>query len=370
MSSSSNPQNSAKKTEKSPAGTSPHATLRRTTLIVVPICVVLALFGWLQMRDLDNGIIETYARQQDSYVGIVLNEIGLDTDRSTDEVISDILGTLHNSSGSYWAFSRGQTMLYVKDVVETNRYKDVSADTYFDSADAEDFLKSLEEGQIVHQRILLGNEDYLASGTLFDYDGSEYRLCLLTNVSALLGNNDYQGAHARMGTLWACGIVLFCTGMMVTADSVDRRRRECDSERAKVALLSEKLALQAERDRRMDLYSAREGAWDTRLVVRFAKKLRARGVGEGAVLRVGCTTLEEALELLERCNQFFGNDVLRFHDAGDCEVTLLCAHETPDGAADAVKPLLQGNAQIIAAESLDGYLANADESGRDSNDGE
>lgn len=348
----------------------PHATLRKTTLIVIPLCVVLALLGWLQMRDLDNGIVETYARQQDSYVGIVLNEINLNSDRSTDEIINDILGTLHNSSGSYWAFSRGQTMLYVKDVTETNRYKGVSANTYFDSTEAEGFLDDLAEGQVTHQRILLGNEDYLASGTLFTYDGSEYRLCLLTNVNVLLGNNAYMGARARMGTLWACGIAAFCVGMMVTANTVDRRRRERDSERAKVALLNEKLGLQAERDRMMDLYNAREGAWNAGLVTRFAAKLRARGVEGGAVLRVGCDTLEEALELLERCNRSFGDGVLRFHDAGDCEITLLFANETPNGAAEAVEPLLQGEAHIVAAEPLDGLLSNTDESGRDSHDGD
>ena len=370
MSTSVTSQSAADKDKETSAEQNPHATLRRVTLIVVPICIVLSLLGWLQMRDLDNGIVETYGRQQDSYVGIVLNEINLNGDRSTDEIINDILGTLHNSSGSYWAFSRGQTMLYVKDVTETNRYKGVSADTYFDSADAESFLEGLSEGQIIHQRILLGNEEYLASGTLFEYDGSEYRLCLLTNVNVLLGNNDYLGARARMGTLWACGIVLFCVGMMVTASNVDRRRRERDSERAKVARLNEKLALQAERDRMMDLYSAREGAWNAGLLVRFAERLRARGVEGGAVLRVGCTTLEEALELLERCNQSLGDGVLRFHDAGDCGVTLLFAHRTPNDAAEAVKPLLQGDAHIVAAESLNGFLANADESGRDSHDGD
>lgn len=348
----------------------PHATLRRVTLIVVPVCIVLALLGWLQMRDLDNGIVETYARQQDSYVGIVLNEINLNEDRSTDEIINDILGTLHNSSGSYWAFSRGQTMLYVKDVTETNRYKDVSANTYFDSAEAEEFLDGLGEGQVTHQRILLGGEDYLASGTLFTYDGSDYRLCLLTNVSVLLGNNEYLSARARMGTLWACGIAVFCVGMMATANSVDRRRRERDKERARASLLSEKLSLQAERDRVMGLYNAREGAWSTGLVTRFAEKLRARGVEEGAVLRVALDTLEEALELLESCGQALGDGVLRFHDAGEREVTLLFVHGAPNDAVEAIAPLLQDNAHVVVAESLDDVLANAGGSGRDSHDGD
>lgn len=346
----------------------PHATLRRTTLIVIPLCVVFVLLGWLQMRDLDNGIVETYARQQDSYVGIVLNEINLNEDRSTDEIISDILGTLHNSASSYWAFSRGQTMLYVKDVTETNRYKGVSANTYFDSTEAEEFLDSLTEDQVVHQRILLEGENYLASGIQFSYGGSDYRLCLLTNINVLLGNNEYMGARARMGTLWTCEIAVFCAGMLFTANNVDRRRRERDNERAQVALLNERLSLSSERVRRMGLYDAREGAWNSGLVVRFARKLRARSVEGGAVVRVGCNTPEETFALLERCGKALGDGVLCFHNTGELEVTLLFAHGTPHDAEAAVEPLLQGGAHVVAAQSLDDVLANADKSGEDSHD--
>ena len=78
-------------TSQGKAARGPHAALRRATLVAVPLCLAFALLGWLQMRDLDDGIVDAYARQQDSYVGIVLNEIKLSDDRSADQSVNDIL---------------------------------------------------------------------------------------------------------------------------------------------------------------------------------------------------------------------------------------------------------------------------------------
>lgn len=346
----------------------PHATLRRATLVVVPLCLVLAVLGWLQMRDLDNGIVEAYARQQDSYVGIVLNEIKLSDDRSADEIVSDVLGTLEGSTDGYWALSRGQTMLYVKDVAETNRYKEVSASTYFDSSEAGDFLNGLATDRVTHRRIRLGDKDCLASGIQFAYGGSDYRLCLITNVDVLLASNEYMGARARMGTLWAAGIVTFCVGTLLIANNVDRRRRERDDEHARVVQLTEKMRLSEERMSRMGLYDALERSWSQRLVAPFARKLRERGVDGGAAVRIDCGTPGEALGLLERCATSLGSDVLRFHDAGECMVTLLFAHGTPEDAASAMGPLVQGDAHIVSTMSLDDVLASDGNSGKDPHD--
>lgn len=355
-------------TSQGKAARGPHAALRRATLVAVPLCLAFALLGWLQMRDLDDGIVDAYARQQDSYVGIVLNEIKLSDDRSADQIVNDILGTLDGGTSGYWALSRGQTMLYVKDVAETNRYKEVSASTYFDSSEAEDFLNGLATDRVTHRRIRLGDRDCLASGIKFSSGGSDYRLCLITNVDVLLASNEYMGARARLGTLWAAGIVTSCVGALLIANNVDRRRRERDDERTRVTQLSERMRLSEERIRRMGLYDALERAWSQRLLIPFVRKLHERGVNGSAVVRIDCGTMEQALDLLEGCSKLLGDDVLRFHDAGECMVTLLFAHGTPEDAASAMGPLVQGDAHIVSTMSLDDVLASDGNSGKDPHD--
>lgn len=83
-----------------------------------------ALGAW-QISSYDKSVLEIYAGQQDAYVQLVLDQINLQANRSDDEIITEILGSLDSSSGKYWTLSKEQALLFVKDVMETNRYKDL-----------------------------------------------------------------------------------------------------------------------------------------------------------------------------------------------------------------------------------------------------
>lgn len=103
------------------AGMKRHPILIITTICVVAAAALGGLITYILIGRYEKGIIEVCATQQDAYVQLVLDQINLKDNRDDEEIINDILKTMDSSSNKYWAFSKNQSMLFVKDVLETNR---------------------------------------------------------------------------------------------------------------------------------------------------------------------------------------------------------------------------------------------------------
>ncbi len=171
------------------------------TLVLILMAIIasgLAALTFFEMQRYEDGIIDVCATQQDSYVQLVIDQINLKENRTDQEIIENILSTLDSSSNRYWTFSKEQTMLYVKDALETNRYQSLTANSYYRSDSATNFIDNLIVNKVNHERIELDGKDYIASGALFEYGGEEYRICLLTNTTVLLDNNKFLGSKMEL----------------------------------------------------------------------------------------------------------------------------------------------------------------------------
>ena len=167
-------------------------------LVMTLIVAGLVVLTFFEMKRYEEGILDVCATQQDSYVQLVIDQINLKENRTDQEIIESILSTLDSSSNRYWTFSKQQTMLYVKDALETNRYQALTADSYYTTDSANVFIDDLMLNKVIHERIELEGKDYIASGALFEYGGDEYRICLLTNTTVLLDNNKFLGSKEEL----------------------------------------------------------------------------------------------------------------------------------------------------------------------------
>ena len=167
-------------------------------LLMTVIVGALVALTYFELHRYEDGIIDVCATQQDSYVQLVIDQINLKENRTDQEIIENILSTLDSSSNRYWTFSKEQTMLYVKDALETNRYQSLTANSYYRSDSATSFIDNLMVNKVNHERIELDGKDYIASGALFTYNEEEYRICLLTNTSVLLDNNKFLGSKMEL----------------------------------------------------------------------------------------------------------------------------------------------------------------------------
>lgn len=323
-----------------------------TLLCSVAFSLLAGLFLYLQERRYEDGILDICAVQQDGYVQLVLDQINLEQNRNDEQIISEILSTLDASSNKYWTFSKDQSMLFVKDVLETNKYKGFTTASYYASESSTEFLESLRENQVRHAAILVNNREYIASGAAFQYRGSLYRLCLLTNRSVLLDNNRFLGAKSE--TYIAVGVILFLLVVVSCAFAIKVRSLKLADDKNKrvIAEMSRSITnLDAFLSQR-DLHDTRTNTWDAAALPEFLDKLKKRGAFPLVVAKISCESGEGKALLLRRASLLLDRTVLRFEGAGN-EITFLFVQCRSDTAQAALEPLVSGKAKCTSAQVIE-----------------
>lgn len=202
-------------------------TVKTLTLSVVVSVLIYAGIR-IYLAKLETGLLDVCAIQQDSYVEFVLEQIFL-RDNRTDDEIMEMIAALDASNDNYWTLSKNKQLLFVKDVMETNRYKGITMNSYYASASATKFLDSLMLNTIRHDEIVIGNKEYIVSGTAFSYQGKEYKICLLTNKDVILDQNLFLEANINILTvvMFLCVFcILLSTGLSYKVDRQERIKND------------------------------------------------------------------------------------------------------------------------------------------------
>lgn len=307
------------------AGMKRHPILIITTICVVAAAALGGLITYILIGRYEKGIIEVCATQQDAYVQLVLDQINLKDNRDDEEIINDILKTMDSSSNKYWAFSKNQSMLFVKNVLETNRYKGVSADTYYNARQAADFMNGLGLNKVEHSVISLDNKTYLVSGVMFKYAGQDYRLCLMTEKSVLLDNNTYLEIKVQMETF----VVVILLALVLVASIYALRIRQLsfklDEKEADIRSLSMSLSKVNEKLMDKDLHDTHNNVWRQKAIVPFMKKLIERNIMPVTFARVECENKKSRNKFLGRAVYVLDRDVIRF-EYGESDIILLAVN--------------------------------------------
>ena len=187
----------------------------------------------------------------------MLDQINLLEDRSDEEIVQNILGSLDTSGRKYWTLTKDQALLFVKDITETNRYKGLTTETFFTSDSAAHFLKKLAVNRVVHQMITLDGDRYVASGVIFEYNGAQYKICLLTNDTVILDNNVFLSSKIGLYVFGAILLGMLLLVAMIFANVVDLRDRRIRKLEKHITSLNKVLEEQTETIREMDSYHTR-----------------------------------------------------------------------------------------------------------------
>lgn len=289
-----------------------HPILVITTICVVAFSIIAGVLAYIQISRYEKGILEVCATQQDAYVQLVLDQINLKENRDDEEIIEDILETMDASSNKYWVFSKDQSMLFVKDVLETNKYKGVSAGTYYESQNAIDFMDSFTLNRVKHDTLEIDDKTYLASGVLFVYDDEDYRLCLMTEKSVLLDNNTYLEIKIQMETFVVVILLLLVLVPMLYAFMMQKLLFNLDDKENSIKELSSRLTKVNEKLMESDLHDTHNNVWRQRAIIPFIDKLIERDVYPVTFIHVKCKDDEGRIKFLERAVYVLDRNVLRF----------------------------------------------------------
>lgn len=151
--------------------------------------IAFVTYSIYQLSDYEKGMTEIFAEEQDGYVALVAEEArrGSPVLESAEKAV----GILDSSNKQYWTMDNKDTILYIKNVTESNAYRDVEPEKYYHSKSARKFLKSISDTYITHSTIEIDGKKYIASGTLVKTPKQSIRLILLSDYKILFSNNDY-----------------------------------------------------------------------------------------------------------------------------------------------------------------------------------
>lgn len=323
-----------------------------TTILVIVIVVICSLFAWYQINSLEKGILDVCATQQDAYVQLVLDQINLKDNRDDDEIINEILSTLDTSSNKYWTFSKDRSMLFVKDVIETNRYKGLTTISYYDSDSARDFLDSLQRDRVTHKNITVNGKDYVASGVAFGYNGEEYRLCLLTNKNVILNNNRFMTSRMEMLILIGFIMVMLLAVSMLFAGKLESVTKVVGEKEDSIKQLQRTVGHLNELLSQKEHYDTRYQMWSSDVISEFMGKLKLKKVKNVVVARIHCQNNSFRGDFLNRACVLLDKRVLRFV-IGDTDILLLYVQYTEEMARNSLNMLLNNGIKIEFLEELD-----------------
>ena len=283
-----------------------------TTLCVMCFSLVAGIFAYTRISTYENGILEVCAMQQDAYVQLVLDQINLKDNRDDEQIINDILGTMDSSSNKYWTFSKSQSMLFVKDVLETNKYKGVTPTSYYVSDSAKKFIKGLEVNRVTHGYIEISGNMYVASGVSFEYKDELYRMCLLTDKDVLLDNNQYLQIKIQMKTFIVVILLVFIVVSMFFAHRVKEQQIKIDSQKDTIDTLNVMLSKMNQKLMDRDLHDTRNNVWEQRAIVPFIDKLVQRNISPVTLIHIHCMNEEQRDRFISRAVYILDDNVIRF----------------------------------------------------------
>lgn len=279
---------------------------------IVVLVLLMAFVGYRQMCSYEDSVLSIYADQQDAFVQLVLDQINLQPDRTDEDIIGNILGSLDTSNRKYWTLSRDQSLLFVKDITETNRYKGFTTSTYYVSNSAARFMDRLEVNQVHHEIIEMEEERYVISGVIFDYRGGNYKICLLTNETFILDQNVFLSSKIALYIFMGVLLLALLLVTMVLNSLLDSRSKRIQILSEKTQSLNRQVEQLEEKIESMDYYHTRWNLFRGMLMDTFVRKLSQRGLESVVFLQLSFEGRKQRNAFLEKGQILLDEKVLRF----------------------------------------------------------
>lgn len=283
----------------------------KITMCFLAMFIVIGLFIWLQITKYEDGVMEIYATEQDGYVQLVLDQINLLDEEAKEESVKAILETLDASNSQFWTFSNKETLLFVKDVLETNRYKGFTTSSYYVSESAQAFLGQLKVNKVTHSTIQMNDENFIISGVEFEFRGENYRICLLTNSKVVLNHNAYLSAKINLVTLAVLVLALILVLSIALATYAEKQNKKYLEEKASNVELRTQIEMLNQRLVREELFDTKYLVFHKKAMPIVLSKINEKSAWPLAFVLIDCTTSENQKVILEQSQAMMDKRMLR-----------------------------------------------------------
>jgi len=290
-----------------------HIQAWKVTIFTLVVLLITCVLAYEQVMKYEDGVLDVYATQQDAYVQLVLDQINLVKNRKDDEIVSNILATLDASSNQYWTLASDDSLVFVKDVLETNKYQGYSTKAYYSQGTAADFLESLTTNRVTHSKITLNGATYVASGVCFEYSGKPYTICLMTNATVVIDHNAYLNAKINVIILTILSLTIFALMLIYLTVNEEHWYRLALSESEELVALRTTLENMNDRISREDVFDSKFMVFKKAAIPSMIAKLDDRSDAYPVILGLISTDTKADLdEFLENALTLFDKRTLRF----------------------------------------------------------
>ena len=291
---------------------------RKVLIAMIIFSIVLSSVILFQLKIYNNSVLEIYARQQDQYIKLVLDQINIKkAEGDIDEkAIKEILGSVDSSEKEYWTLSKKDSLVFVKDVTETDQYRGFSTASYYVSESGKSFLNSLEKDKVHHNFITQSEKSYIASGTLFEINGTEYKICLLTNQKFVLSNNDFMQAQIIIVMGVALMLLMLLVISMIMAEKIDKKQIEIDSLNEQIRTKNISIGNIENELRMLNEYDVKNTVFKEKTVDNFMEKLETKDISFIRLETIVFKDKKAYDKFLQRAQWVIGKKVIRFEISG------------------------------------------------------
>lgn len=282
------------------------------TLVVIFFAIASDIFVVIQLRNYETRFLELYGSEQDGYVNVILGQINRLGKDATEEDITEIISSLDATASRYWTLSKGDSILFVKSVIETNRYKGFTDGTYYATETASDFMNSLAVNQVDHKIIYLDNDRFIASGMIFNWHKESYRVCLLTYDRVILEDNILLECKNLIIIILSIVLALLVILSMVMSRKICRQEDHIDKQEEHIVWQNQQIALLDEQLKREYAFSASKHVFKNTVLDEFLETLDQKNVYPLHFAVFETESLEARDEFFEHMQVVLDNHVLRF----------------------------------------------------------
>ena len=282
------------------------------TLVVIFFAIASDVFIVYQLSSYETRFLEIYGSEQDGYVNVILGQINRLGKDATEDDITEIISSLDATASRYWTLSKGDSILFVKSVTETNRYKGFTDGTYYATETASDFMNGLAVNQVDHKIIYLDKDRFIASGMIFNWQGEQYRICLLTYDKVILEDNILLECKNSIIIILSIVLALLVILSMVMSRKIRRQEDHIDKQEEHIIWQNQQIALLDEQLKREYAFSASKHVFKNTVLDEFLETLDQKNVYPLHFAVFETESLEARDEFFEHMQVVLDNHVLRF----------------------------------------------------------
>lgn len=297
------------------------------TVVAVFFALAADVFIVYQFGCYETRFLEIYGSQQDGYVKLILDEINRLQEQGTEENITDIISSLDATASRYWTLSKGDSILFVKSVTETNRYKGFTDGTYYATETASRFMDSLSVNQVGHKLIYLDDDRFVASGMIFDWKGEQYRICLLTYDQVVLEDNILLECKNAIIIVLSIVLALFIILSMVMSRKIRKQDAYIEKQEERVVWQNQQIGRLDEQLKREYAFSASRHVFKSTVLKEFLKTLDERNVYPLHFAVFETESAKARDEFFEHMQVVLDNHVLRFSMDGGLVLLVFAGYE-------------------------------------------